>query len=331
MSKRSFLQIISSYANWQVPDHTDVFDLEFDEHHSLRFALAPTWSDPLIWILSVAHLLAYGYFAYGVVLLFGSIYSGLATGFSHFFVAALALQVVWAAKAVYLLDKASGRRHRCPVIWRVARTAMLGLPFSFAPAWIMGCLAWPILRINVSGGQTFYDQSVMVGQFVQNTLWYIGARDGSLRDNITAFAGVAIGNRSRYWDAASEQTVLSLLGLVVAMPVFYLLLLLGGGFTPLPQQITVLFPGVGAILFVALLSAGMVFCIVNTTGLGAISILEYMRTEKQISPEDDLPPDGASRWLLYVPHALVGLLIYLAALLVIIGPLKSALHPLPIP
>lgn len=46
-----------------------MWNLEFDPHPSLGYALGPVWRDPFVWFLSVLHLLAYGYFAYSITVL----------------------------------------------------------------------------------------------------------------------------------------------------------------------------------------------------------------------------------------------------------------------
>lgn len=302
---------ITAHANWKTPAHRNMWDLEFDPHPSLGYALWPVWRDPLIWFMTVLHLLAYAYFAYSLTVLPLVLCQGWMAGLSSVLPAAVAIQLVWGIKSVYLLDKASTlplQHHG--MLWRIVRTALLSMPFSFAPAWVIGCIAWPIIRINIRGGANFYDQSIVLGQYVQNSLWYIGAKNGSLRSNYADFLELTISQRSRYWDCASEQALRNAaLGMIICF-------LFGAASLAISADATLAlfgrYPltGLSILTFLGFTCIGTICSFTNTTGLGALSILDYLKTERQIRDEPDLPPDHLSRWMIYVPHAMVGSILY---------------------
>lgn len=302
---------ISAHANWKVPDHTEMFDLDFDPYPSLRSAFVPTWGDPLVFAFSLIQLLSYGYFAFTIATILKIFCGGVALGFLTVAPAAFAVQLTWAIKAVFLMDKASGKSTSfLSFLWRVIRTSLLTLPFSYMPSWIIGCLAWPLLRIDVHGGSNFYDQSVMIGQYVQNSLWYIGGRSGSLKCNFQEYSDLTILHRSRYWDAAGEQSVFNILGFIAITLIFYGIDYLFGKGANLVLFGKYALTGIEVFTFSSVLACGVVMIVVNTTGIAAISILEYTRIEETAIEEHDLPADRNHRWMLYIPHALVGVVLY---------------------
>lgn len=309
--QESPLRRISAHANWKVSNHTEMFDLSFDPYPSLRSAFIPAWSDPLVFVFSLIQILSYGYLAFTIATLENYFCEDVILGLLTVAPAALAVQVTWAIKSVYLLDKASDKSPSVLFfLWRVVRTSILTLPFSYMPSWIIGCLAWPVLRIDVHGGSNFYDQSVMIGQYVQNSLWYIGGRNGSLNCNFREYSDLTILHRSRYWDAAGEQSIFNILGFIVAFLILYV------GYYFIGDNLSIVFFGLHSLagfdvfIFSVFFVCGMIMIVVNTTGIAAISILEYTRLEDTAIAEPDLPPDRKARWLLYIPHALAGVVLY---------------------
>ncbi len=310
-NRPSPLRRLSAHANWDVPKHTGIYDLTFDEHNSLLSSFWPTWRDPLVLGMSLVHLVAYALYIHAVLSLTMEFCRGWMSAIGTFLPFALGVQACWALKAVYLLDKGDQATASIPVIWRVIRCTLLTLPFSLIPSWVIGCLAWPLLRIGISGGSNFYDQSLMIGQYVQNSAWFIGARNGSIRDNLQTYTDMTILNRSRYWDCASEQTKCNLTVLGLALVIGYVLEVFIG------LRLTIDLPYLGsvdgskAIIFAGAMVWAACLLVINTTGLGAISILAYCRQEGTVAPEADLPADHRRRWLLYIPHAIIGLVIYI--------------------
>lgn len=293
---------LSSHANWDVPSAEDIFSQDFDPHHSLVYAFTPTWKDPLVVALSVLQLLAYGYFAHLLGMFPALSCSGVKSAFVALLPAAVAIQLFWGMKAVYLFDKASTRETGLvSIFWRTIRTALLGIPFAYIPTWVIGCFFWPFVRIGLHGGSNFYDASVVVGQYVQNSIWYVGGRQGALLENLHAFGELTIKHRSRYWDAAGEQTTLNLVALIFA----YIVLMIGSPvFSETP------FSGFYWLILFGACFMGFVFNIVNTTGMSALSLLEYSAKANLATAEPDLTPDDKSRWILYIPHAIAGGVIY---------------------
>ena len=222
------LRRLSGMANWVLPKHSGLFDLEFDRYQSLRAALGPAMTDPFVLVVSLVQIVAYAYFFRTLLLLPDDACNALLPSLLQFAAAAIAVQLLWAVKAVYLFEKAatvgSSMIH---VITRIIRTTVITLPFSFMPAWVIGCLAWPFLRINPVSGFRFYDQSLLIGQYVQNSLWYIGASQGGVRENLHDFSDITISSRSRYWDASSEAMVMNVVGMVVLGCVFVVGYMLG--------------------------------------------------------------------------------------------------------
>lgn len=326
MTKRvSPFKRITAHANWAVPPHRDMFDLDFDPHPSLGYAFAPAWTDPVVVITTVLQLLAYSYFGYSLGIVSTGVCSGFLAGLLYFLPAAAAVQLAWALKAVYLLDKAAPRSGSAAgMAWRVLRTGVMTLPFSFAPAWVIGCLAWPFLRIPLTGGSNFYDQSLVIGQYVQNSLWYIGARQGRLNENLHEFSEMTITNRSRYWDVAAEQNLFNLVALGVVIGVMWIAYyaVLETATIPLPWGRSV--TGFGGLMFFGAILYGFLLALVNTTGLAAISILDYLRSEDVAVSEPDLAVDTAGRWILYLPHALAGAAIYGGLLFLVWRPSSGA-------
>lgn len=307
------LKRISSHANWEVPSHMGMSDLEFDPHDSLGYAFTPTWGDPLIFGLSLLHIFAYGYFAFLVADLHHIICGGVFYGLLTLLPAAYAIQVGWAIKAVYIMDKAANSTTSViSFFWRVFRTSLLTLVFSYSPAWVVGCLAWPFIRIDVHGGSNFYDQSLVIGQYVQNSAWYIGGRGGSLSENIGEYSEMTIRHRSRYWDAAGEQAVFNVGGFTLICIVCYVMSYVFGENASVTLFGLFHLTGFDAIVFWGALALGVFSMIVNTTGLAAISILEFSKIENALVPECDLSPDGKGRWMLYLPHAVAGVVLYAA-------------------
>lgn len=193
MRRPSIFRRLSSLANYSVPKHSGLIDLEFDSFRSIRTAIGPAFADPLILVLSVVQWGAYAAFFW---IALTSIQVGCATP-GAFLVKllpwALGLQIIWGVKAVLLLDKAQSLRYgMLSAIYRSVRTGILTLPFSFLPAWVIGCLAWPFVPIALHGSGRFYDQALVVGQYVQNSLWYIGGKHGSLGENVDAFCDITI-------------------------------------------------------------------------------------------------------------------------------------------
>lgn len=302
---------LSAHANWRTPAHTNMWNLEFDPHPSLGYALGPVWRDPFVWFLSVLHLLAYGYFAYSITVLPQALCHGWTAALLSILPSAVAIQVVWGIKAVYLLDKANSLpRDHHGMLWRIVRTTLLSLPFSFVPAWVIGCIAWPVIRINISGGSNFYDQSIVLGQYVQNSLWYMGAKNGSLRSNYADFLELTISQRSRYWDCASEQSTRN------AAMAMIICTLVGAASLAISNDAVINILGRYPLSGLSILSVfgftavGGICSLTNTTGIGALSILDYLKAERQIADEPDLPADHLSRWMNYLPHALVGTILY---------------------
>jgi len=311
--KKGLLERISSHANWEVPRHVDMNDLEFDPHPSLTYAFVPTWGDPLIFMLSLLQIFAYGYFAFSVAELHNLICHGVLYSLVALFPAAFSIQVCWAVKAAYILDKSSNRQPTFfSFCWRVIRTSALTLPFSYAPAWVIGCLAWPFIRIDVHGGSNFYDQSIMIGQYVQNSLWYVGGRNGTLSENVSEYGEMTILHRSRYWDAAGEQATANVGILVVVVIASYALNYIFGDNASADFFGKYHLSGIHAMVFWGALAIGVLSMIVNTTGLAAVSILEFSKIEDVVVEEPDLPPDIKKTWMLYVPHAIVGAVLYAA-------------------
>lgn len=305
------LKRLSSHANWKVPSHSGMSDLEFDPHESLAYAFKPTWGDPLIFGLSLLHVFAYGYFAFLVAGLTTLICGGVFYGLLTLLPAAYAIQLVWAVKAVYIMDKASNSASSLlSFVWRVVRTSLLTLVFSYAPAWVVGCLAWPFLRIDVHGGSTFYDQSLVIGQYVQNSAWYIGGRNGSLLENVTEYGEMTIRHRSRYWDAAGEQAVFNVGGFTVLCVLCYVGSYIAGDYASATLFGIFQLTGFAAMVFWGVLALAVFSMIVNTTGLAAISILEFSKLENVLVAEPDLAPDEKKRWMLYLPHAIAGFTLY---------------------
>lgn len=324
MDNKSSKRKISAHANWRIPRHSNLWDLDFDPHPSLRYAFGPVWGDPLVWALSALHIFAYGYFGYALATLSMEVCRGWLHALGFALTAALGIQVVWAMKAVVLLDKANSLpRDVVGTLWRIVRTAAISLPFSLVPSWVIGCVAWPVIRINIHGGSHFYDQSIVLGQYVQNSIWYIGAKNGSLRENYVDYLDLTILQRSRYWDCAAEQ---SYFNTAIA---FFACVVLGGLMVYAGDSLVVSLLGLASLsgahtlLFFAILIVGFIFSVINTTGLGAVSILEYLKNEKQIADESDLQPDQLSRWMVYVPHALAGSVIYLLFLYVFLSALLN--------
>lgn len=309
-NRPSPLRRLSAHANWDVPKHTGIYDLTFDEHNSLLSSFWPTWRDPLVLGMSLVHLVVYALYIHAVLSLTMEFCRGWMSAIGTFLPYALGVQACWALKAVYLLDKGDQATGSTPIPWRVIRCTVLTLPFSFVPSWVIGCLAWPFLRIGISGGSNFYDQSLMIGQYVQNSAWFIGARNGSFRDNLQIYGEMTILNRSRYWDCASEQTKCTLAVLVLALVIGYVLEVFLGLRLAIHLPYLGQLAGSHAIIFVGAMVWAASLLVVNTTGLGAISILAYCRQEGMVASEADLPPDCRRRWLLYIPHAIVGLVIY---------------------
>lgn len=309
--RKSLLARLSSHANWKVPGHYDMQDLEFDPHDSLVYAFVPTWGDPLIFMLSFLHIFAYGYFAFSVANLDSALCHGVLSALMSLLPAALSIQVCWAIKAAYIMDKASNRRPTFfSFCWRVIRTSALTLPFSYMPAWVIGCFAWPFIRIDVHGGTNFYDHSILIGQYVQNSLWYIGGRNGTLSENVSEYGEMTILHRSRYWDAAGEQTSANIGVLFLVVIATYALHFVFGNNASADFFGKFHLSGINAIIFWGGLAFGVLTMIVNTTGLAAVSILEFSKIENAIVEESDLSPDGKKTWILYIPHAIAGLVIY---------------------
>lgn len=317
---------ISAHANWKVPDHTEILDLEFDPYPSLLSAFVPTWGDPLVFAFSLIQLLSYGYFAFTIATLESHFCESAALGLLTILPAAFSVQFTWAIKAVFLLDKSSVNSTTFfSFLWRVLRTSILTLPFSYMPSWIIGCLAWPVIRINVDGGSNFYDQSVMIGQYVQNSLWYIGGRNGSLKQNLHEYSDLTILCRSRYWDAAGEQTFFNIIGFVIILLISYAANSLFGKSANLTLFGKYVLTGMDVFIFYAMFACGLVMILINTTGIAAISILEYSRIEEMAIEEHDLPADRMHRWMLYIPHAIAGIVLY-AAMCYLIVPWPGTLQ-----
>jgi len=68
--------------------------------------------------------------------------------------------------------------------------------------------------------------------------------------------------------------------------------------------------GYMAVLFVGIAFWGVSLTLTNTAGIAAISILEFSRQQSMIAEEPDLPIDTRHRWLLYLPHAIAGIVLY---------------------
>lgn len=305
------LRRITGLANWTVPAHSDMFDLEFDAHRSLLAGARAAWADGFAILMSLAQLVAYGYFFYSIWTLPRAVCSGPLAGLLHFIPAAAAVQLAWAIKAVYFMDRAAGSPGGIvSTVARIIRTTVLTLPFSFAPTWIIGGLAWPVLRIGLRGGTNFYDQALMIGQYVQNSLWYVGARRGALSENLAEFSDLTISSRSRYWDIASEATIINVVAMLVlgvGIYVFGLIFVDFKGAVVIASRevdnIVLLFGSFFAAVSILLTST-------NTSAIGAIALLERARAVSFACLEEYLSPDAMHRWLLYVPHALVALALY---------------------
>lgn len=327
MRRPSIIERLSSLANFAVPKHSGLMDLEFDSFRSIRTAIGPAFSDPLILLTSAAQWAAYA--SYFWVML-SSIDSGCATPLSflgRMLPWALALQVIWGVKAVLLLDKAQSQRYgMLSAIYRAVRTGFLALPFSFLPAWVIGCLAWPFVPIALHGSGRFYDQALVIGQYVQNSLWYIGGKHGSLGENVDAFCDITITSRSRYWDIAAEATVFNLGGFVFAgvlLAIGYVVMRLELGVFPRPSDYGVTLPPLSLATMLYLVAVAMSIIVINTSAIAATSILEYCRLTRQVRLEEKLPHDNGSAWARYIPHAIVG-----SIFLVLIGTqlLPKSLH-----
>lgn len=321
------LRRLSSMANWRLPSDGDWSDIEFDPYPSLATALPLTWADFFILCLTPVHIAAYAWFGASLLVPPRTLCANPLPALLPIIVSGWAIQLVWAAKAVYLMDKAAPKAAGFfSFLWRGLRTSLLGLPFSFLPAWVIGCLVWPFLRIDLRGGTHFYDFSLLIGQYAQNSVWYVGARQGSVAQNFEAFALITTRNRSRYWDTAAEQgQTNALLGGLV----YVAFGILAAASSLLPHASVALGPfrNLEPLLAGALV-AGIVFgCIcmvVNTAGLGALSLLEYAKHEEVAADEAPLPVDARSRWLLYLPHAIAGVTVYGALLAVLVDGMMSS-------
>lgn len=324
------LRRVASLANWVLPRHSGLFDLEFDPYPSLRMAFAPAMVDIYSIVVSVAQVIAYGYFFYSLLSLPEAICAGIGPALLSVLPAMLAVQFLWAMKAVYFFDKASEDAGGFFFgLYRIIRTTLLLLPFSFAPSWVIGCLAWPFLRIRASGGFHFYDQSLLIGQYVQNSLWFVGANCGSLRENFHTFSRLTVENRSRYWDAASEAMVANLVMMILWGIAFLLIYFLGfndGGSVSVMGRII---PNMTAIAAIYLTIVGACMSVTNSCAMAAISILEFRRQTHQARSEDALPLDDRQQWRSFIPHALAGVVVYgvlLRVVLVALGNVDCSLR-----
>ncbi len=316
----SSLRRLSGMANWVLPKHSGLFDLEFDRHQSLRAAFGPAMTDPFVLVVSLLQFIAYAYY-FGTLLLFpDNVCYALLPTLLHSLSAAVAIQLLWAVKAVYLYEKAAAIGSSVThLLVRILRTTVFTLPFSFIPAWVIGCLAWPFLRINAISGFRFYDQSLLIGQYVQNSLWYIGASQGGVRENLQDFGDITISSRSRYWDASSEVMVLNVVGMVVLGCVFamgYILGIVGAGSVDVLGRTM---PGMVAVLLAYLTTVGILLTVTNTCGIAALSILEFSRNTRVATLETELPEDQQKKWIRFLPHALVGCVAYAGLLFVFAG------------
>ena len=305
------LRRVASLANWVLPRHTGLFDLEFDPYPSLRNAFAPAMMDVYSIFVTMAQVVGYGYFFLSILSVPSAICKGIGAALLSVLPAIVAVQFLWGMKAVYFFDKAS--EDTGGFFWglyRILRTTLLLLPFSCAPSWVIGCVAWPFLRIRASGGFHFYDQSLMIGQYVQNSLWFIGASSGSLRDNIYRFSKLTVENRSRYWDAASEAMVANVVMMtlwgIVFCGIYFLWFNDGGTLRIMGRAV----PSVTAIAVAYLTVVGFFMAITNSCAMAAISILDFCRKTRQARSEKELPFDERQQWRSFIPHALVGIVVY---------------------
>lgn len=326
--KQTPLRRLSGMANWVLPKHSGLFDLEFDRYQSLRAALGPAMTDPFVLVVSLAQIVAYAYFFRTLLLLPDDVCNGLLPSLLQFAVAAVAVQLLWAVKAVYLFEKAapvgSSVMH---AIARIIRTTVITLPFSFIPAWVIGCITWPFLRINAVSGFRFYDQSLLIGQYVQNSMWYIGASQGGVRENLQDFSDITISSRSRYWDAASEAMVLNVVGMIVLGCVFVVGYMLGVADGAPISVFGRAMPNMVAVLFAYLTVVGVLITITNTCGIAALSILEFSRNTQAAALETDLHEDQQQQWIRFLPHALVGCVAFAAFMFVFAGLVANTCEP----
>lgn len=306
--KPGFFRRLSSVGNYQVPQHSGFGAPEFDPYQSIRSALVPAFSDPIVILLSVLHMVSYVYFIRSIFGLASVDCVTVESFFAHTLPGAVLIQLLWSVKAIYLLDKAavddslSGN-----YLVRLLRSTIFTLPFSYIPSWIIGCLCWPFIPIRLYGGAKFYDQSLVIGHYVQLSLLYVGGRNDALSSNLDAFCDIANTSRSRYWDIFGETSALDIsLMFLLALPCW-----LGYKFVALDLQGIERVVGIGVSqdgfwLFLYVVLTCMVFNVIHTVAIAAASILEFSRTTRQVSLEKELPPARAFEWARYIPHLGIG-------------------------
>ena len=312
--KQGFFRRLSSVGNFEVPKHSGLGDVVFDPHQSIRTALFPAYSDGIVILLSILHMASYVYFLYSVFGLASIDCVTINTFFANTLPGAALIQLFWSAKCTYLLDKAVlDDRPSGNYLIRVLRSTFLTLPFSYIPSWIIGCLCWPFIPIRLYGSAKFYDHSIVIGHFVQASLLYVGGRNDSFANNLEAFCGIANTSRSRYWDIFEESAAFDIsLMLLLALPCW-----LGYMFIDLDLERIGRLAGVGVSqdgfwLFVFVVLSCLVFNIIHTVAIAAVSILDFSRTTRQVMTQEELPPARAFEWAKFVPHMAIGVFVLVA-------------------
>lgn len=312
--QHGFLRRLSSVSNFNVPKHSGLFDLHFDPYQSIKSALAPAFSDLVVVLLSFLHIASYAYFIRSVFGLSSLECVNIVNFFEKTLPGAILIQVLWSAKSIYLLDKAVLDEHQPGnYLVRLFRSTLLTLPFSYIPSWIIGCVCWPFIPIRLYGDGKFYDHSIVIGHYVQLSLLYVGARNDSISNNMSAFCDIANTSRSRYWDIFEEAAQINIL-LMLAIAG-----LCGLGYYILPLNLDSLeriadmgVSADGFWLFVFVLLSCLVINIVHTAAIAATSILEFSRTTRQVLLEEELPVARTFQWAKFLPHMSIGIFVLVA-------------------
>lgn len=310
--KQGFFRRLSSVGNFDVPKHSGLGDVVFDPHQSIRTALFPAYSDGIVILLSILHMVSYVYFLYSVFGLASLECVTLTTFFAKTLPGAVLIQFFWSAKSTYLLDKAVlDDKPTGNYVARLLRSTVLTLPFSYIPSWIIGCLCWPLIPIRLYGSAKFYDHSIVIGHYVQASLLYVGGRNDSFSNNLDAFCDIANTSRSRYWDIFEESAAFDIsLMLLLTLPCW-----LGYKFIDLDLERIEQFVGIGVTqdgfwLFLFIVLSCLAFNIIHTVAITAVSILEFSRTTRQVAIQEELPPASPFRWATYIPHMAIGALVF---------------------
>ncbi len=309
--QRGFFRRLSSVSNFDVPKHSGLFDLHFDPYQSIRSALAPAFSDLIVILLSILHMASYAYFIHSVFGLSSVECVTITTFIEKTLPGAILIQLCWSAKSIYLLDKADlDERRSSNYLWRLLRSTILTLPFSYIPSWIIGCMCWPFIPIRLYGDSKFYDHSIVIGHYVQLSLLYMGARNDSFSNNTSAFCDIANTSRSRYWDIFEEAAQIDIL----TMLAFAGLSLVGYFVLALDLDTIGRVAGMGVSeegfwLFIVVLLSCFVTNIVHTSAIAATSILEFSRATRQVTLEDELPAATPFQWAKFLPHMTVGVFV----------------------